>query len=366
MGLGYPSPTLYRVQTHSGEGYRAALSRRAELTSMIKTVAAPLISSRGRVVLSLAVVVVVLLVVAAAAGSSSRACGSCHAMSAYADALVGSPHEDVNCYACHLSEGAWGWPAFKTLEIGVMYPSALFEGAPSGPVLETSRDACLDCHDSVLETVTNSNGLRIVHYACAVGQTCDGCHATVAHGDVSRWPREPVMEECIACHLSSGAVNECDSCHLGKNETERLAVGPWQVTHGITWRDMHGMGSISYCGTCHPDDYCVKCHGLKLPHPADFGRTHGGQALQPEASCDLCHDVQVVCEGCHGLPMPHPESFLSEHSSVAESIDDETCATCHRSEGCMRCHELHVHPGSTDGTLGDPVTGAIRGPGDGS
>mgnify|MGYP001093813466 CR=1 FL=1 len=326
----------------------------------------PLVATRGRILVCILGTVTLILMLVAGVGSSARACESCHLMSDHAEALVGSSHENVGCYSCHLAEGAWDWPAFKAFEIGVMYPRALFDDGPHGSVYETSRSACLDCHEAILETVTKSEGLRILHYACAVGETCDGCHATVAHGPASRWPREPVMEECIACHLESDVDSDCDSCHLGKNETERLTVGPWQVTHGGSWRETHGMGSIRYCGTCHPDDYCVKCHGLELPHPVDFGRTHGALALTSQASCDLCHDVSTVCVDCHGLPMPHPNGFLEDHSSVADSIEDEVCATCHRSEGCLRCHELHVHPGSTDGTLGDPETGVIRGPGDGS
>lgn len=322
-----------------------------------------LLARRG---LLFAGVLAVAVLAVLAGGSSPAACSGCHAMRPFSQALEASSHAAVNCYRCHLQLGAWSYPGFKSEELLRMYPDSIAGRGLSGPSREISRAACLDCHESVLNDVTDAAGLRIDHAACAAGSSCDQCHSTVAHGSAVRWPREPLMEDCIQCHRSAGAPVGCDSCHAGKSERDRLTRGPWQVTHGPKWEKTHGMGSLQYCVTCHPDDYCVKCHNVVLPHTEGFGRSHGKQALAPAAKCLDCHDKVQLCDGCHGLPMPHPAGFLALHSKQAVSAEDPACVElCHKATDCVACHVKHTHPGNTAGTLGDPTTGAISAPGGG-
>lgn len=308
---------------------------------------------------------VALVVVGAIGGGSSQAaCSGCHAMRPFSTALKAGPHATVNCYRCHLQSGAWSFPGFKSRELLRMYPAALAGDGLSGPTTEISRRACLGCHTAILDDLTQAAGLRIKHAVCAPGPSCDLCHSTAAHGTAVRWPREPLMEDCVLCHRDLGAPVECDTCHAGKSERDRLTKGPWQVTHGPTWKETHGMGSLQYCATCHPDDYCVKCHNVVLPHTEGFGRTHGEQAMQPNARCLDCHDRVALCDECHGIPMPHPATFLPQHSKEATSAESPACtAMCHKPSDCVDCHVKHTHPGNTAGTLGDSETGAIAIPG---
>ena len=323
--------------------------------------------SGSRLYLAILGVSGLLLVLLLAGGSAPAACASCHAMRPYAQSLSDSSHSSVACYSCHLDSGAWGWLQFKTHELFVMYPAALRGADVSGPVTEVNSGACLGCHAAVKDAVIEAGGIRIDHQSCAPGSTCDTCHSAVAHGPVTRWVREPVMEVCIECHRANKASTGCDDCHADKSQKERLSRGPWQITHGPQWQLTHGMGSLRFCDTCHPDDYCIKCHGVELPHSAGFGRTHGASAQAPGAQCLDCHDRVQLCDECHGVPMPHPDDFLPTHSAAASSsAGEDACRTCHRDEDCVACHTKHVHPGNTDGTLGDPETGAIRGLGGGS
>jgi hypothetical protein len=242
----------------------------------------------------------------------------------------------------------------------VMYPGQIFGADPDGPADETARGACLGCHEPVLNGTIESLGIRINHGVCAPTGTCDACHSGVAHGEQVRWLREPVMEECVACHRAASATDACDACHQGKSETERLSTGPWQVTHGANWKQTHGMGSLKSCSVCHPQDYCVRCHGTELPHSVDFGTTHGNDAIAENASCGSCHETASFCEPCHAAPMPHPDGFLIEHSGIAKGYEDESCLKlCHRQEDCADCHVAHTHPGRTDGRLGTGPNGAI-------
>ncbi|MDH4140902.1 MAG: hypothetical protein OEV43_10085, partial [Coriobacteriia bacterium] len=197
------------------------------------------------------------------------------------------------------------------------------------------------------------NGLRIRHETCdtPTGE-CAACHSAAIHGAASRWARQPVMEDCIVCHRALKVSAECDTCHRGRAEEERLVKGPWQVTHGVRWQETHGMGTLEYCSACHPDDYCVSCHGIPMPHGVEFGRTHGILSVEPGVECTQCHPSREFCDECHVHEMPHPAGFLPEHSSIAVNRLDPTCLACHPKDSCYVCHEKHTHPGNTAGTLG--------------
>jgi len=250
-----------------------------------------------------------------------------------------------------VNAGAVSWPAFAGRQVFGMFPAAVMGRGVQGPGTRIARERCLDCHNDVLERVVDAKGTRIRHGECAKDAACDTCHGTAAHGSATRWVRQPVMDDCVRCHLSRKASVACDACHTEKSSAQRLAAGPWQVTHGANWRKTHGMGDITVCSVCHPQSKCVTCHGTPLPHAEDFGRTHGASATSPEQKCDGCHDRKVFCTGCHGIEMPHPATFLAGHSKIAKSRQDKSCLKCHYQDDCDGCHEKHTHPGTTKGTL---------------
>lgn len=284
-----------------------------------------------------------ILAVVGVAGSSNRACATCH--SEWAGAQLHTAHESTSCSACH-GPGLAGRIGLAVSVVGRMLPAKLVGGRVSGPVTETSAPACLACHNAVMNGVSSgSTGLKIDHAKCAPGATCDTCHSTVAHGALTRWKREPIMQDCTACHAKSGAPVTCTTCHVGRTTSERLALGPWQVTHGPNWETTHGMGELDSCATCHPADYCSRCHKVPVPHPSNFGSQHGVFAMQDRQSCLTCHQTQAFCDACHGIPMPHPTGFLKVHSSVAKSVDNPLCQRCHAKSTCELCHIAHVHPG---------------------
>jgi len=287
------------------------------------------------------------LVFVSVSGSQPRACTLCHGEQV--DALKASAHATVNCYDCHLEEGAWGMLGQKAREIVWMYPAALVGKTPSGPVIMISRDRCADCHEATLESGTVGRPIRITHSECAPGASCDPCHAQTSHEGAVRWSTGVVMEECVECHKASKATTKCGSCHSEETSGELRARGPWQVTHGPGWRETHGMGNLPTCSTCHPDGFCARCHGVDVPHPSDFGSTHGAIAEKDREACQTCHKDERLCDGCHQLEMPHPEEFVTGHREVAESTADARCFRCHVETDCDACHEMHVHPGGSKG-----------------
>jgi hypothetical protein len=280
-----------------------------------------------------------LVVAGVTVGAGRPMCDLCHGSMTRADVS----HRTVGCAACH-SSGSAGAVGLASEVAYRMAPRSLV-GTSSGPVVETSREACLACHAEVLESVTATGGLRISHRYCAAAASCDACHALVAHGGGVRWQRGPVMEDCTSCHVRQKIGVGCGMCHSEQEESERVAIGPWQVTHGANWRKTHGLGRLESCVICHPRDYCVRCHKVAVPHEESFGSTHGASAIADRPACLSCHGTGRFCDGCHRMPMPHPAGFLGRHSTVAMTIDDPICARCHPREMCVRCHNTHIHPG---------------------
>lgn len=330
---------MSRTQPH-----KARLSRRAAIL----------------IVVGFAVVIATAL---AAASSTPAACASCHAMKPFVAGLEKGPHAQVHCYSCHIDQPGWGFPAFKANEWGKMFLSELAGRSVSGPPTPISSKRCLACHRKVMDDVVDKDGLRIDHKSCAAPPAeCTDCHGGTAHGKAARWPREVVMEDCIRCHRTQRAPMKCDTCHAGRGQAERLRKGPWQITHAATWSKTHGLGDLRDCVTCHPESKCVSCHGTVLPHPTDFGRTHGTESLKRGAKCAQCHDKSAFCDTCHGLRMPHPAGFLKEHSKDARALGQDACLKCHIVEDCRDCHLRHIHPGRTDGTIGKGPNGEIAMP----
>lgn len=300
---------------------------------------------------------VLLLVLASAAGTSQPlACSPCH--SEHYRFVRSSSHASTTCYECHLPNGAWSLPEAKAREVTQMYPGQLLGSLNRRPPAnETARAACLNCHEDVLYQLVGSNGLRVLHSACAGTGSCDACHARVAHGEEARRAGQPVMDACIACHRQREAATDCAACHDERVDRVRLDTGPWQVTHGASWESTHGMGDLLSCATCHQEDFCVRCHGVPLPHPPDFGGTHGDSGVEGLAGCRTCHKTQEFCSDCHGMEMPHPEGFLQQHSSLAEGLEDPSCMRCHGSQDCIDCHTFHVHPGGPNAPVQVPRWG---------
>ncbi len=274
-------------------------------------------------------------------------CEGCHASRTTAPGAGDGTHAAVACLQCH----AYGGVADRA-ELAAAVPLMLVRSAPEG-VAQVSRKACLKCHAAVTEGITNVGGLRIDHTECApTGSTCALCHDEVIHGDQGSgdlvWQRSMGMEECISCHDAQRGSQECDTCHDGKMQRARLTSGVWQITHGPEWRTKHGLGGTRMCTACHAGADCAECHGIELPHKAEFSRSHGTDAQANPASCEGCHSKDF-CDDCHGIRMPHPKEFMPEqHADVVKARGEAQCLVCHARRDCVVCHDRHVHPGWAD------------------
>lgn len=271
------------------------------------------------------------------------ACTLCHSSAAFVSQTAASSHAAVGCTRCHVPPGMVSRLTFASRQLLGM---ALRVLSVKGRTTAAVRDAtCLSCHRDVMEKDVTANGLTIRHSTCSKGRACSDCHSGVAHGSAVSWRRTSEMELCLDCHTTASVSSRCDSCHAPKSERERLVSGTWAITHGPDWRVTHGMGDLRTCAACHPRDYCVRCHGVALPHGQGYLGVHGVEGSALRSACAGCHQ-SVFCDGCHGVEMPHPSAFKREHGSLAGTKQTKAkCLRCHVASDCTGCHTRHVHPG---------------------
>jgi hypothetical protein len=137
-------------------------------------------------------------------------------------------------------------------------------------------------------------------------------------------------------------------CHAGSTPPLKKDSPAWVRFHGADVSTTHGSQDLRSCAPCHAATWCARCHHVAVPHPADFGQTHGAVAIDSGTNgCFTCHKSQAYCDGCHGIEMPHPVGFLQIHSTVAKGVFDPKCTTCHVLDDCVQCHTYHIHPGGS-------------------
>jgi hypothetical protein len=294
------------------------------------------------VVWSLAGMVVALVLLLGVTAVALPGCTRCHRDPVFVEQTAKSAHPDVDCVRCHVQPG----PAQQLAYAYHLIFGMGLRVAPvnSGPIAGIADTTCLSCHEPVMKQVVTVNGLSIQHADCAKGRLCTDCHSQTAHGAAVKWARTPQMNQCLDCHATTKVRSDCTMCHAERSQERRVQTGEWAVTHGPNWKKTHGMGSLPTCASCHANDFCVRCHGIPLPHNADFLRTHPVSALANPKDCSVCHK-QTFCTNCHGIEMPHPAAFTPAHSTIVRAQGTAVCYRCHVPDDCTNCHAKHVHPG---------------------
>jgi hypothetical protein len=296
--------------------------------------------------------VVVLAVVLAATVVALPGCSACHQSPAFVSQTQAGAHATLACVRCHASSGV---PHRVAYAYNLLFGQTLHVAPVSGgPITAVPDSTCLSCHGDVLQKKVTLHGLSILHSECSKGRMCTDCHADTAHGTAVKWIETANMNQCLDCHNTDRVRSDCNICHAQKSEQDRIRSGEWAITHGPSWRKTHGMGDLDSCAACHPRDYCVRCHGISLPHDVSFIHTHPQVATVNRKDCAVCHQ-QAFCTSCHGLEMPHTTRFTAGHSTLVKAEGSVKCMRCHIQDDCTNCHVKHVHPGGATGPPQDGV-----------
>ncbi len=299
-----------------------------------------------------------------------------------------SSHNKVSCLACHMPVNADPVTFMLHKMNGLVELYMVVSGQASLPLNPESEVAktmssaqCTQCHSDNRQ-YTPSSGIIIDHAAHAKnGITCPTCHNRVAHSEDFKltlagnkkhedWMK---MEACFRCHSLNpnkkglngyNAPGKCSTCHptsFQLKPANHLTVGfvnPGAVntvkaasntTSGSAEATVGGHPALykekgaDYCYMCHDKaTFCDACHGLPMPHTAEFKQTnHGTIASQPgmAAKCQRCHPGGAdFCNGCHHPASTSAAAWIQEHPAVAKKDATPCLASCHKESFCSGCH----------------------------
>ncbi len=309
------------------------------------------------------VAVVVLGLLFTKATGSPIVCGSCHEMAPALATWKTSGHTNVGCPSCHEKPRAWyQFPqtlATRTAMLGrdinahfsdqaAADVAAAMESTPT-----VSDQTCLKCHD-LSRTVTMRFGTLINHSEHAKrNNSCVSCHLWTAHPPPGSEKPMLLMERCFTCHgrtASAKAPGTCDTCH-----PKSFSLRPASHKPADQWRTKHGKVALAKgqpCEMCHEKSFCQSCHGLVMPHPANWAKgntpLHAAVAQQNVQVCSKCHgEGRTFCTMCHHRGYdPAQGPWLRQHPVMVAQRGASFCIECHEPTFCVKCHLSGMPPDS--------------------
>ncbi len=317
-----------------------------------------------------------------------------------------SSHSMVSCMSCHEPVNAdpitFTLKKAKALGELVMTVTNNYE-LPLNPEStlslnkeEMSSKQCTQCH-STNRVITPSAGIIIDHKAHEEKDIqCTACHNRVAHNESGDW--EPAlsnpnggaksvkhanymtMTACFRCHTLTDkapeggikAPGKCATCHpadfelkpashkeagffpkghaemaveAAKEQSAALAAGKSEESGDVL--AVSSVEAVNYCSTCHDmKTFCNDCHGLEMPHPADFAANHGKEGKANPKVCANCHNKggaatasgTEFCNACHHKDGDPTKPWIPQHFEVVKKTGAEACFECHDPTYCAKCH----------------------------
>lgn len=377
------------------------MSRLKAISRLKATFSDPARRPRLIIWLGMATIALVILAGGSVVGTSTQwfCTEPCH-MVHYDNTLAynAGSHVKVSCIACH--EPLNGSPlTFILMKIEVapdLIPTVL--GTFHLPMNENHsvsfampEEQCTQCHTMANREINPSPGIIMDHEAhAAEGVTCVSCHNRVAHpeddveyvleGDKKHedWMG---MDACFRCHsLEAGAIapGACAACHpadfdlvppshdasgwyaeYGESGGHAAAASEEasRVAAAVTWAeglheleenetlDMGYEQTVNTCYTCHAKQFCTDCHGVEMPHPAEFATDHGDAGRSNPESCARCHarseaeaEGTNFCNACHHPQGTPDRPWIEQHFDAVESEGASSCFECHDPKYCAVCH----------------------------
>lgn len=270
--------------------------------------------------------------------AASEHCGGCHAVAPAVEAWRADAHAEVSCYGCHARAGVFG-----AVEASLGGALSLLSDSAAQPLVATQR--CLRCHESISRGSLVAGGIRVRHAELIQGGAdCGWCHEAIGHaGRGAPDPtaadtapiRRSVMTRCLRCHDGSTASAECVTCHVDGSPSDAAEA-----------RQAAGRSEIAMtCNGCHTKATaarCIECHGLEMPHGADFMRRHAGLSANEPDMCAKCHEQAAAAQpcGCHEEANEHGtySEWFPRHGQFALKDGQGGCR-CHDAAFCQNCHD---------------------------
>ena len=274
--------------------------------------------------------------------------------------------------------------------------------------LTMSEEQCTQCHDPSKRIITPTAGIKINHEVHTANDvTCPTCHNRVAHNEnFDMTLKDPKtgkpnqkhvnfmqMTACFRCHTQDLSARNappgaCSACHTPEFPlipVSHRAPGFFPKGHGVlaakeesrvvqaggeSWinapqnakqtqkaaetngtlkkekggEDLQKVQTINLCSTCHPREFCTGCHGVPMPHPADFQKNHAAYGKADPTVCAKCHGLGVdFCNNCHhgttlGYTIKPNVTWKAQHPLAVAQTGAAACFQCHNPTFCAVCH----------------------------
>lgn len=286
--------------------------------------------------------------------ASPKLCASCHEMRPRAEAWERSAHAGVACWKCHQEPRPWyAYPVkladrTRLLARDVRAHSSRDTTAPveqRAPGSDPMQDeVCLQCH-AANRKATSGFRIKINHVEHAKRNgSCVSCHVRTAHPLEDRSNPLTLMSQCFTCHGTPEQPEASAACSLCHPSGYHLV--PTSHRDDKKWKQQHGGTSKSdpkQCKMCHQQEFCDDCHGLEMPHPADWAKGQEGHAAFAEtgrAVCVQCHTGKPdLCSMCHHREYdPVVGSWVKQHYVEVQTQGAKDCLECHAPSYCVQCH----------------------------
>ena len=91
---------------------------------------------------------------------------------------------------------------------------------------------------------------------------------------------------------------------------------------------------------CHKASFCTDCHGVEMPHPGGWPKTHGATAERDREVCARCHlEKPDLCSMCHHKGWePQKGPWMTQHPLMVRERGTAFCMQCHVATFCTNCH----------------------------
>jgi hypothetical protein len=365
---------------------------------------------RKPLIWAIAVTLAVFGVLAAtiAVTSTRWFCSSaCHSiLSDAVTAQAHSKHSEINCVTCHMPVG--GGPLALVLHKtkGLYEVQKTLTGEYTFPLdehdttaLAMPSDRCTQCHDPATLKNSPRPGYKTNHMRhVSRGVECPVCHNRTGHKEdfeltllgsqKKGWKHNDFMkmEACFRCHtqevVKGAPPGRCLYCHsstfnllpashkagaFAAKDHGRLASAeetrvPWLTETTATLHAKGGvtatgtpwsvsqrkdLAQVNACSTCHAKAFCTDCHGIVMPHPRGFAKSHPGASGANSQVCTKCHGaLSGFCFDCHhgtglGVKLDKTRTWKAQHGGVAKKEGSKGCVQldgCHSPIYCATCH----------------------------
>lgn len=304
-----------------------------------------------RIALAVLLGVILLGVAFDVSTASPSLCASCHEMEARHASWAASEHVKVDCVQCHQAPTAWyelpqrvaGRIELLARDIAAHNAGEYTDpvDAPGGKASPIEDATCLQCH-SANRQATSGYRILIDHVEHAERNgSCVSCHVRTAHPEEERSAALSFMRQCFTCHGTDeypDAPVACDACHPTdyKLLPQSHDVADWLTEHPAALKaDPNG------CAMCHQQSFCDDCHGVEIPHPANWAVAHSKVADERGRDvCARCHGAGPdLCTSCHHSAYDASKgTWAEQHNAVVYASGAAQCLECHGGIFCSHCH----------------------------